>query len=85
MRFERDLHDGAQQRLVALRIELELAELVRQDRGGAARLHELERELDEALTTCDRSPMASIRRCSRTAGWSTRCARLRGGPSSRSR
>ena len=38
-RLERDLHDGAQQRLVALRIELELAEeLVRQDSpAGAAR------------------------------------------------
>ena len=50
-RIERDLHDGAQQRLVALRIELELAEdLVRQDpQRGAARLHELEYELDEAL------------------------------------
>jgi len=50
-RLERDLHDGAQQRLVALRIELELAEeLVRQNPpAGAARLHELEHELDEAL------------------------------------
>ena len=50
-RIERDLHDGAQQRLVALRIELELAEdLVRQDpQRGAARLRELEHELDEAL------------------------------------
>jgi signal transduction histidine kinase len=50
-RIERDLHDGAQQRLVALRIELELAEdVVRQDpERGAARLRELEGELDEAL------------------------------------
>jgi signal transduction histidine kinase len=50
-RIERDLHDGAQQRLVALRIELELAEdLVRRDPGrGADRLAELELELDEAL------------------------------------
>ena len=50
-RIERDLHDGAQQRLVALRIELELAEdLVREDpQGGAARLRELEYDLDEAL------------------------------------
>ena len=50
-RIERDLHDGAQQRLVALRIELELAEdLVRQDpQSGAARLRELEHDLDEAL------------------------------------
>ena len=50
-RLERDLHDGAQQRLVALRIELELAEeLVRQDSpAGAARLRELEHDLDAAL------------------------------------
>lgn len=50
-RIERDLHDGAQQRLVALRIELGLAEaLVRQDaERGAARLHELVHEVDEAL------------------------------------
>ena len=50
-RIERDLHDGAQQRLVALRIELELAEdIVRQDaQRGANRLRELEYELDEAL------------------------------------
>jgi signal transduction histidine kinase len=50
-RIERDLHDGAQQRLVALRIELELAEeLVRRDaEQGARRLHQLEHEVDEAL------------------------------------
>jgi signal transduction histidine kinase len=50
-RIERDLHDGAQQRLVALRIELELAEdLVRSDpERGVARLRELERGLDDAL------------------------------------
>src|SRR6478735_1960758 len=50
-RIERDLHDGAQQRLVALRIELELAEeLVRRDpERGADRLHDLEHAVDEAL------------------------------------
>ena len=50
-RIERDLHDGAQQRLVALRIELELAEdVVRKDpERGAERLRELEHEVDEAL------------------------------------
>jgi signal transduction histidine kinase len=50
-RIERDLHDGAQQRLVALRIELELAEeLVRRDPArGADRLRDLEHEVDEAL------------------------------------
>jgi signal transduction histidine kinase len=50
-RIERDLHDGAQQRLVALRIELELAEgLVQTDAElGAARLRELTHDVDEAL------------------------------------
>src|SRR4051794_10809357 len=50
-RIERDLHDGAQQRLVALRIELQLAEdLVRLDpEKGAARLQELQSAVEEAL------------------------------------
>ncbi|MBN1530490.1 MAG: hypothetical protein JW895_15615 [Thermoleophilaceae bacterium] len=50
-RIERDLHDSAQQRLVALRIELELAEdIVRQDpEQGIERLRELEGQLDQAL------------------------------------
>jgi signal transduction histidine kinase len=50
-RIERDLHDGAQQRLVALRIELELAEeIVRNDpERGVERLRELEHEVEEAL------------------------------------
>jgi signal transduction histidine kinase len=50
-RIEQDLHDGAQQRLVALRIELELAEgVVRSDpEAGARLLQRLEQELDEAL------------------------------------
>jgi signal transduction histidine kinase len=50
-RIERDLHDGAQQRLVALRIELGLAEdVVRTDpQRGIDRLRELERDVDAAL------------------------------------
>jgi len=50
-RIERDLHDGAQQRLVALRIELELVEeLVRRDpEAGVRRLQTLEGEVEEAL------------------------------------
>jgi len=49
-RLERDLHDGAQQRLIALRIRLALA---REQSGGdaaaATRLGELEAELDAAI------------------------------------
>jgi signal transduction histidine kinase len=50
-RIERDLHDGAQQRLVALRIKLELAEeLLPQDaRRGRELLHEIGDETVEAL------------------------------------
>ena len=50
-RIERDLHDGAQQRLLALAIELELAgELVTSDPGkGARRLHELVQDVNEAM------------------------------------
>jgi signal transduction histidine kinase len=50
-RIERDLHDGAQQRLVALRIELGLVEdLVRDDPEGCiARVRELELNIDAAL------------------------------------
>jgi signal transduction histidine kinase len=50
-RIERDLHDGGQQRLVALRIRLELAEeLMDQDPGQAREvLHRLGGEVDAAL------------------------------------
>jgi signal transduction histidine kinase len=50
-RIERDLHDGAQQRLVALRIKLELTEeLVRENQAsGLAELHALGSDVDEAL------------------------------------
>jgi len=50
-RIERDLHDGAQQRLVALGIQLELAAgLVEADPARiAARLRELAHDVDEAV------------------------------------
>ncbi len=50
-RIERDLHDGAQQRLVALRIQLELAEeLIRADpEKGLQRLRALGGEVGETL------------------------------------
>ena len=50
-RIERDLHDGAQQRLVALGIQLELAaELVESDPDRVARrLRQLARDVDEAV------------------------------------
>jgi signal transduction histidine kinase len=50
-RIERDLHDGGQQRLVALRIRLELAdEMMSEDPAGArSMLHRLGGEVDAAL------------------------------------
>ena len=50
-RIERDLHDGAQQRLIALGIELELLGevIVADPRSGLERLHALGHEIDAAL------------------------------------
>jgi signal transduction histidine kinase len=50
-RIERDLHDGAQQRLIALRVRLSLTEeLLRRDpEAGAAAVVELGQEVDETL------------------------------------
>jgi signal transduction histidine kinase len=50
-RIERDLHDGAQQRLITMRIKLSLAEELAQDdpAAGVAAVHELGDELDLAL------------------------------------
>ena len=50
-RIERDLHDGAQQRLVALRIRLQLAEelMGEEPERGPERLRALADELTEAL------------------------------------
>ena len=59
--IERDIHDGAQQRLVALGIELELTEtLIQSDpERGLARLRELEEELGAAV---EELPVARARR-----------------------
>ena len=50
-RIERDLHDGAQQRLVTLRVQLELIdeELARDPVAGARRLRELGPGIDAAI------------------------------------
>jgi signal transduction histidine kinase len=50
-RLERDLHDGAQQRLVALRIQLELLEesLVRDPERARVKLHTLGQDVGETL------------------------------------
>ena len=48
-KIERDLHDGVQQKLVALRIELELARDLGDSAGLERRLEELAADFDEAL------------------------------------
>ena len=50
-RIERDLHDGAQQRLVALRIKLELASELSAEHHppDAEQLHQLSMDVDDAL------------------------------------
>ena len=50
-RIERDLHDGAQQRLIGLRIRLALAEETTQTdaRAGAEMIHDLGAEIDRTL------------------------------------
>jgi signal transduction histidine kinase len=50
-RIEHDLHDGAQQRLIALRIRLSIAETLMEDDpvAGLAQIHALGPEVDEAL------------------------------------
>jgi signal transduction histidine kinase len=50
-KIERDLHDGAQQRLVALRMKLGLtaAGMARRDPAGAETLHALEHEIDATI------------------------------------
>ncbi len=52
-RLERNLHDGAQQHLVALKVKLGLAEMLlsRDPAKAAATLEQLKRDADEALET----------------------------------
>ena len=59
-RLERDLHDGAQQRLVSVAISLGLAA-----RAGDAELAWAQRELRPRSRSCASSPTASIRRARR--------------------
>jgi signal transduction histidine kinase len=84
-RIERDLHDGAQQRLVALRIRLELAEeVIKQDpERGPERLHALGEEVNEAVDEIRSLARGYTRRCSPTVGWRRRCAPPRCGRRSR--
>jgi signal transduction histidine kinase len=75
--LERNLHDGAQQQLVALRISLGLArQLVATSPEEAADLlTQTEHQAGRPWPSCGNSPTGSIRRCWPTSGWAPRCRR----------
>lgn len=86
-RIERDLHDGAQQRLVALRIELGLVEDLVLSGNPTEPLHACGSSSTTSTrrsSSCGRSRTVCIRRCSRIAGWSTLCGPPRRARRSRS-
>ena len=81
-RIERDLHDGAQQRLMMLRIRLSLAEELLQHRPappGPTPSATWGTRPSGRSTSCAPWRTASIRRSSATAGWRRRCAAWRPG------
>ena len=88
-RLERNLHDGAQQRLVTLALSLRLALAKLESDPGAARtmLANAGDELALRSTSCASSRAASIPRCSPTAGCDRRwrCSRAARRSSWRSR
>ena len=68
-KVERDLHDGAQQQLVALSIEVALArELAEKDPDVVARLDDVGHGLEDALSELRDLAQASIRRSCATSG-----------------
>ena len=75
-RIERDLHDGAQQRLVALAMDLGRARSQFDDDPDAARALRRSRPTRRPRrpwSSCAIWPAASIPRCSPTAAWMRRC------------
>ena len=80
-KLERNLHDGAQQHLVALAVKLRLArDAVEDDPDDAiAMIDEIKGDVQEAIPSCGRSPTGSSRRCSCRAGWPRRSRRPRHG------
>ena len=64
-RIERDLHDGAQQRLVALGLDVRVArkKILNDPSTAAAELDRIGQGLAEASASCASWPAASTRRC----------------------
>ena len=69
-RLERNLHDGAQQRLVALSLSLRIAQkqIGKAPERAEAMVAEAQQELTGRSRSCASWPAASIRPCCRTAG-----------------
>ena len=80
-RLERDLHDGAQNRLLAVGLELKVLQTDCRPRPRRA----CARSCGSPPTSCASSRAASTPRCSPSSAWSPRCARWRGGRRCRSR
>ena len=79
-KLERNLHDGAQQHLVALAVKLRLArERSRTTRTTRPMIEEIGATSRTPSRSCARWPTASSRRCSCRAGWPRRCRRPRPG------
>jgi PAS domain S-box-containing protein len=76
-RLERNLHDGAQQRLVALALHLQMAraKVGRNPAVAEAMIDNAANELDQALVELRSSRAASTRRSSTTAAFLTRSRR----------
>ena len=79
-RIERDLHDGAQQRLIALRMRLSLIEdLVAQDPAAAEAIRALELDVDRALEEIRSLAHGIYPALLATEGSGTRCRASRAG------
>ena len=74
-RIERDLHDGAQQRLVALALSLQLVGQVAPSRPPRRRSRAASRTCTRRSPSCASWRAGSIRRCSRSAACRRRCRR----------
>ena len=85
-RVERNLHDGAQQHLVALAVNLRLAKdiIVDDQEAGMEMLDRWPARCRRRFRSCASWRTASTRRSSSTAGWSRRCAPRPTGTRSRS-
>ena len=79
-RLERNLHDGAQQRLIALSLELQrYADKLAVDPKAQSQIEAARRRSRSRSTSCARSPAASIRRWSRATGSASRFVSLAAG------